>query len=144
MKTPKRYFIFLIGLCLWAAAFAAIVKSGPLPALAQTAPEGGAAVSKEVCLKCHGPYEKLAGAPAAYAAPGGERINPHVYVPHTDREATGVPECTSCHEPHAIPPDAARIKAQPRPDVEWCYTACHHSNDFQPCKNCHKRAGAAE
>jgi hypothetical protein len=136
--------ILFIGLCLSAAAFAVLTKTGPLPVLAQTEPEGGAAVSKEVCLKCHGPYAKLAGAPAAYAAPSGEKINPHVYVPHATREATAVPECTNCHQPHAIPPDAAQIKAQPAPDAQWCYTACHHSNDFQPCKSCHKQAGHAE
>jgi len=134
---------FLMGLCVSVVAVGALsLRAGLLPVLAQTGQGGGAAVSKEVCLKCHGPYERLAGAPAAYAAPSGEKINPHVYVPHASKEAAAIPECTSCHQAHAVPPDAAQIKAQPKADVRWCYTACHHNNDFEPCTNCHKEAGS--
>jgi hypothetical protein len=22
--------------------------------------------------------------------------------------------------------------------VDWCYTTCHHQNNFKPCKECHQ------
>jgi len=124
--------IFLVALCLSALCAWAV--------LAQTTGPAAESASKEACLKCHGPYEKLAGAPVLYALQSGEKINPHVYVPHAAREAKSIPECGNCHQPHAIPPNKARIKGQPKADVQWCYTACHHNNDFEPCKNCHKQA----
>ncbi len=135
MKSAAR--VAFIVLCLSVVAFFAYLKSGAMPLFAQTAPATGA-TAKEACLKCHGPYDKLAGAPAAYAAPSGEKINPHVYVPHSSKEAKAVPECTNCHQPHALPPNKAQIKSQPAPEVQWCFTACHHDNNFQPCQNCHK------
>jgi hypothetical protein len=130
--------IFCICLCLSAAAVIGLPKTGIIPALAQTAEPSGGEVPKETCLNCHGPFDKLAGAAPGYVAPSGEKVNPHVYVPHTSKEAKAVPECTNCHEPHAVPPKPADITAQPKPEVQWCYTACHHKNNFEPCKDCHK------
>jgi len=133
--------IFFIGLCFSVAAFAALPNTGLMPALAQTAAPPGTEFPKDDCLKCHGPFDKLAGETAGYMAPSGEKINPHVYVPHTSREAKAVPECTNCHEPHTVPAKAAKTAAQPKPEVEWCYTTCHHRNNFEPCKDCHKQRG---
>jgi hypothetical protein len=124
--------LYCISLCLSLAAFAALPKTGLVPALAQTTASSGT----EACLKCHGPFDKLAGTAARCLAPSGEKINPHMYVPHASREAH--PQCTNCHEPHPLPPKAADSAAQPKPGVQWCYTACHHKNTFEPCKNCHK------
>ena len=94
------------------------------------------AASKEACLNCHGPFDKLV-ANVNYQAPSGEKITPHRYVPHSAKEAKAIPECSNCHEPHPVPP-AANAAALPKPDVQWCYTACHHKNTFQLCKDCHK------
>jgi hypothetical protein len=93
--------------------------------------------SKETCLTCHGPFDKLA-ASTNYQAPSGEKISPHRYVPHTAKEAKAIPECSNCHALHPVPPTTSGLTALPKPEVQWCYTACHHKNTFQPCKDCHK------
>jgi len=103
----------------------------------QTAPSSPA-VSKEVCLDCHGPFDKLAFATAGYQASSGEKGTPHRYVPHSSREGKAIPGCANCHEPHPVPPPSAGLKALPKGDVQWCYTACHHKNNFVSCKDCHK------
>jgi hypothetical protein len=126
------------GLCLSVIALAVFPGIGYAPVWAQTSPASGNAVSKDACLECHGPFDKLAGVQAGYVAPSGEKINPHVYVPHTSREAKAVPECTNCHRPHGVPPKAGEIAALPKPDTQWCYTTCHHNNNFESCKHCHK------
>jgi len=94
--------------------------------------------SKDVCLNCHGPFDKLAAATSNYKAPSGEVITPHRYVPHDSKEAKGIPECSNCHQPHPAEPTASDLATLPKPDVQWCYTACHHKNNFEPCKDCHK------
>jgi hypothetical protein len=94
------------------------------------------AASKEACLNCHGPFDKLV-ANVNYQAPSGERISPHRYVPHSAKEAKAIPECSNCHEPHPVPA-ASNVATLSKPDVQWCYTTCHHKNTFQPCKDCHK------
>ncbi len=96
-----------------------------------------AASSKDACLACHGPYDKLAAATAGYVAPGGGKITPHRYVPHETKEAKGIPECGNCHQPHPLPP-AASTSATAKPDVQWCFANCHHENNFESCKKCHK------
>jgi hypothetical protein len=101
-------------------------------------PAGAApAAAKDACLNCHGPFDKLV-ANVNYQAPSGEKISPHRYVPHSAKEAKAIPECSNCHEPHPVPPSASNVAALPKPDVQWCYTTCHHKNTFQLCKDCHK------
>lgn len=95
------------------------------------------AASKETCLSCHGLFDKIAASPN-YQAPSGEKISPHRYVPHAVRDAKAIPECSNCHEPHPVPPTTSGLAALPKPEVQWCYTACHHKNTFQLCKDCHK------
>jgi hypothetical protein len=95
------------------------------------------AVSKDMCLACHGPYDKLATATANYVAPSGEKGSPHRFVPHDATAAVNVPECSNCHQPHPIPP-TANMKVTPA-NVDWCFSTCHHQNDFTPCKNCHNQ-----
>jgi hypothetical protein len=136
MKKGSRVFVFAMSTLV--AALIALVLPGLLPIPTQAASAPGTPVSKEACLECHGPFDKLVGAPASFTEPGGEKINPHKYVPHTSREAKAVPECTNCHRPHPVPPKAEKGAAQSKPDVQWCYTTCHHNNNFEPCKNCHK------
>lgn len=83
------------------------------------------------CLKCHGPFEKLAEKTKDYETEFGEKVNPHRYVPHN---STSIVECTECHEPHPIP-----FKANdnmPKPTVDYCYS-CHHMQTFETCSDCH-------
>jgi len=95
--------------------------------------------SRDMCLECHGPFDKLARTVPSYVAPSGEKITPHYYVPHTSKEAKAIPECSNCHQSHPTPPTAADIIAMGKPGVDWCYTTCHHENDFTPCKKCHNK-----
>jgi len=113
------------------AAHAAAASAGA------QASAGASAASKEACLNCHGPFDKLAEK-VNYQAPSGEKVSPHRYVPHSAREAKAIPECSNCHETHPIPPPAKGAASLSKADVQWCYTACHHKNTFQPCKDCHK------
>lgn len=124
----KRRIRFLcIGVFVFSLALGAGVCGSP-----------AAEVSKDMCLGCHGPFDKLAGAAHSYEAPSGEKITPHYYVPHTSKEAKAIPDCNNCHQSHPTPPTAADITAMGKPGVDWCYTTCHHENDFAPCKKCHK------
>jgi len=139
----RRTGILSVFVCASAIAIAVLVNVSILQtrghaATASAQPAGLAnATSKEACLDCHGPFDKLVAA-ANYQAPSGEKITPHRYVPHGAREAKAIPECSNCHEPHPVPPPSTGFVSQSKPDVQWCYTACHHKNTFQPCKDCHK------
>jgi hypothetical protein len=86
------------------------------------------------CLGCHGPYDKLAAATADFKAPSGETVTPHRYVPHADKK--DIPECTECHKPHPVPLEDKSSVIKPD-NVDWCYSSCHHAQNFQPCNNCH-------
>ncbi len=57
--------------------------SASAPQTATSAP----VISKEVCLNCHRPFDKLATASANYVAPSGEKITPHRFVPHNSKDA---------------------------------------------------------
>jgi hypothetical protein len=59
-------------------------------------------------------------------------------VPHSAKDVKAIPGCSNCHEPHPVPLTAGGLTALPQPDVQWCYSACHHKNNFVPCKDCHK------
>jgi hypothetical protein len=138
-KSPFRdLFLFLMAVMI-------ILKVCAMPAGAAAAPAGSSqtaapptAAAKDACLNCHGPFDKLAGASANYAAPSGEKIVPHRFVPHNSKDAKAIPGCNNCHEAHPLPPAANALAALSKPDVQWCYTACHHKNNFVLCKDCHK------
>lgn len=143
--------VFVIILALWlgyaTAPTRALLPSPtavPKPAMAATTipvstatttTSAAPAASKDVCLGCHGPFEKRVGSPANYVAPSGETTSPHRYVPHDSKAAIAIPECTNCHEPHPVPPTSPMVV--PKADVQWCYGACHHTNTLEPCKKCH-------
>jgi hypothetical protein len=86
------------------------------------------------CLACHGSYDKLVEKTATFKTPGGETVTPHQYVPH--KEKTDIPDCTECHIEHPIPLEDKSKVVMPK-NIDWCYTACHHANNLQPCKSCH-------
>jgi hypothetical protein len=140
MKRDVRFASIVIFLFVAAGMVCADVTVLPaVAAAASPSAQPGApapAASKEACLNCHGPFDKLV-ASLNYQAPSGEKITPHRYVPHSAKEAKAIPECSNCHEPHPVPP-ATSTAGLPKPDVQWCYTACHHKNTFQLCKDCHK------
>ena len=94
------------------------------------ADNGGAS---KACLKCHGPFDKLLNAPPSFVAKSGEKVRPHMYVPHDLKE---IPDCGSCHKPHSLPPDKNEIAKLPKPNVDTCFS-CHHTENFTPCKSCH-------
>jgi hypothetical protein len=87
----------------------------------------------ESCLGCHGPFGKLAERTSGYVTEQGEKANPHVYVPH---DSTNIPACDNFHGVHPLPvtPPSNIAKS----NVQYCYSACHHENDFAPCVECHK------
>lgn len=85
------------------------------------------------CLGCHGSFDKIAAATANYETPSGEKTSPHKYVPHEDKK--DIPECTNCHTPHPVPLQSKESVV--KPNIEWCYTSCHHAQNLRPCKDCH-------
>lgn len=116
-----------------AAAEAPSTSSAPQP----TPSTNTTAVSKDMGLDCHGPFNKLAARTSNYVAPSGEKITPHQYVPHDSKDAKAIPQCSNCHQSHPLPPTASDLATLPKPDVQWCYATCHHKNNLTPCKNCH-------
>ncbi len=92
--------------------------------------QNGSGNAENKCLECHGPYEQLASAEPGFAFSPDLKINPHRYVPHDSKE---IPDCTGCHEEHPVPPTEPVKKPT---SVAWCY-ACHHTQDFSDCKQCH-------
>jgi len=96
-----------------------------------TAPATAAGSSKETCLGCHGPFDKLVSASSNYTMPSGEKTSPHRYVPHNSKD---IPECNQCHKPHPVP--LTSKEGLPKADPQWCYT-CHHKGVLQ-CGTCHQ------
>jgi len=88
--------------------------------------------ASENCLSCHGPFDKLAAETSHYLMPSGEKTTPHRYVPH---DGTNVPACELCHERHRIP--LTSKEEITKANIDWCYTGCHHTSNFRPCKECH-------
>jgi hypothetical protein len=84
------------------------------------------------CLKCHGPFEKLAQGTADYVTEWDEKANPHCYVPH---DTVQIVECAECHDTHTIPYQST--PEQRIPDVKYCYS-CHHTESLVTCTECHK------
>jgi hypothetical protein len=111
------------------AAARAVTAQPPLPAAA-AAPDKPKA---ELCLGCHGPFDKLKARTAAYSTPEGEKVNPHLNVPH---KSTNITTCTECHDVHPLPVTGP-VKIA-KASLQYCYAACHHMNDFTPCVQCHK------
>ena len=96
-----------------------------------------APISKDECLNCHGSFDQLAASTANYVAPSGEKTTPHLYIPHRSKEAKAIPECSNCHQPHSVPPTESDRAAFRKPEIDWCYSSCHHENNLKSCKECH-------
>ena len=101
-----------------------LLLSGSLPAQTN---------SKNACLGCHGPFEKIIAGTADYKMQSGDqeiKSNPHRYVPHDSKD---IPECSYCHDPHPVPLTSREGLAKPK--ATWCY-GCHHARVLQ-CGTCH-------
>ena len=98
--------------------------------VAQSLPEKA---QTEFCLRCHGPFDALMKRTVAYVTDQGEKVNPHVYVPH---QAGKITACGECHKVHALP--VIQANSIEKTNLQYCYSACHHENDFTPCTQCHK------
>lgn len=87
----------------------------------------------EFCLGCHGPYEALLALTEGYAHEDGVEANPHISIPHGKDTPSG---CSNCHDVHALPVTAeVEIKEA---NLTYCYSACHHEENFEPCSDCHE------
>jgi hypothetical protein len=114
---------------------AATAPAATTPAATGGAGKPLAASTKDACLACHGPFEKIIAATANYVMPTGEKLSPHRYDPHTSKAVKDIPECINCHKPHPASPTAADIAAMPKPDTGYCY-GCHHAGVLE-CGTCH-------
>ena len=146
----SRVFVLAMSVGLTNLA-AQLLMPAATPMMAAAAPAVPAqysppAASDPECLKCHS-YDDVIAATASYATRRGEKVNPHRYVeagsmkehfgqPHQAIGTEHIPQCINCHTPHPIPPtgpvDRSRI------NVDWCYSSCHHQNDFMRCSMCHQ------
>ena len=107
-----------------------LLLSGPSPATAASTEAGS---SKDACLGCHGPFEKLIAATSDYKMQSGDqeiKSNPHRYVPHKSKD---IPECSNCHKPHPVP--LTSTEGLSKPKAQWCY-GCHHAGVLE-CGICH-------
>ena len=105
-----------------------LLLSGSSPAATTASTEAGS--SKDACLMCHRPFDKLISATANYTMPGGEKTSPHRYVPHDSKD---IPECSNCHKPHPVP--LTSTEGLPKANAKWCY-GCHHTRVLE-CGTCH-------
>jgi predicted CXXCH cytochrome family protein len=119
VRIPRSLFVFI---CLLAAA-------------SPTNPSANTTEGKDVCLGCHGPFDKLTTAPKTYTTESGAKINPHQYVPHDRTDEKSVVDCMNCHKPHPVP--LVSKEGLPKPNMDWCYS-CHHTNEISSCKACHQ------
>jgi len=112
---------------------------------AQTPVPGAAATSKTTCLGCH-EYDRVIAATAGHMMPGGDKLSPHRYVdaksikdpaatPHRVMGVENIPECTNCHTEHPVPYSGTLDRSTLK--VTWCYTTCHHQENFTRCSECH-------
>jgi hypothetical protein len=136
-------FVFLLAVCVAGCSPTAdatgslsqpIATIPPSPTSQPPTSTPTAASGKAACLACHGSFAKLVSAPPAFQTDGFDVVTPHRFIPHESKE---VPECSSCHAAHPLPPVASEIAALPKPNVNWCYSFCHHQYSFTSCKPCH-------
>jgi len=128
----KKYFLLLtIALSLGLGVGTLSLATGAAPQ--DNAKKEDAKVDKAKCLGCHGSFDQLAEKTAQYEAQSGEKTSPHRYIPHAAKK--DIPECTECHTPHPLPiEDKSKVA---KATVDFCYTVCHHTHNFQPCNACH-------
>jgi len=111
---------------------ASVSESAAPEAVSSASTEESTVKDAVYCLKCHGPFEKLAERTKDYVTEWDEKANPHRYVKHNTKN---IVECSECHDPHPIPfQKTAEIR---KPNVDFCYS-CHHAKTLVTCTECHK------
>lgn len=124
----KKKMMVVIALCIFMMVARGLSggQGAPLPA-------AGKAANKDKCLSYHSWDQLSAGAPG-FRSTNGEKVSPHVYVPHKQKDAGGIPDCKNCHVAHPVPltSKAGLMKA----NVEWCFS-CHHTGELKACAQCH-------
>jgi hypothetical protein len=115
-------------------ALVLLAVCGSIALAMQGATKPAEKMTKDKCLGCHGPFEKIAKATENFKTPSEETSTPHRYVPH---ESTDIPECTECHIPHKLLPLPEKSTVEKPKGLDFCYNGCHHARNLQPCKNCH-------
>ncbi|MGV8056739.1 MAG: hypothetical protein AB2L12_01695 [Smithellaceae bacterium] len=114
-----------------------LVLSGYLPEYIKVANAADpAAKYSATCLACHGgSFDKLASKKPTFKVSDDRVVNPHKYIPHNEKKAENVPNCTDCHVKHSIAPmekvDLSKVK------VDSCFLSCHHTQNFERCSTCH-------
>ncbi len=94
----------------------------------------------DFCLGCHSPYEELiALTKDSLVDEEGVTGNPHGYIPHT---STNIIACDACHDVHTLP--VTPLDEIPQASAQYCYRACHHEENFEPCQSCHEDDAAGE
>ena len=120
------------GFALFSGVLVVLLVFGSAEFAAQE-PKPPEKMTKDLCLTCHGPFEKVIEKNVKFKFSEEETINPHRYIPHDGQEAL---ECTECHLPHKIPLEDKSTVVKPN-NVEFCLASCHHMRNFQPCTACH-------
>jgi|WetSurSiteA1Bulk_404760.scaffolds.fasta_scaffold47793_2 hypothetical protein len=115
-------------------ALVVLAVFGSIALATQEAKKPAEKITKDMCLGCHGPYEKIIKATENFKTPNGDASTPHRYVPHDSKD---IPECTECHVPHGLTPLPEKSTVEKPKDVQFCYDGCHHMRNLQSCKNCH-------
>jgi len=130
------------GRALWGLFIIALVLGSYLCDIRNIAVAADKVTGPAVCLPCHGgSFDKLAEKKPYYKSDSG-MVNPHQFIPHNEKKAENVPNCTDCHTVHPNPPkekiDLSKV------NIESCYLGCHHNQTFQRCDDCHKNAKKSE
>ena len=110
---------------------------GTKPAATTSTSVAASASASKACLKCH-PWDKVIAGSTGYATPEGDKVNPHIYVPHDSKAEADIPDCLKCHTAHAVSPMPKKGDIDlKKVSVKWCYDACHHEKNFVKCDKCH-------
>lgn len=112
------------------ATSAASTDGGSSASQANTLVETDDPASME-CLKCHGPFAKLAARTEDFLTEWDEKVNPHIYVPHDKKT---IVDCLDCHAAHPVPVTSGMKVTQAK--LQYCYS-CHHTESFESCTDCH-------
>ncbi len=131
----RKFFLFLTVTILTLALGTFALSTGAETQENAAAEKPDPKEQTKTCLACHGPFDELAKSTAEYTTPSEEQTTPHMYVPHEEPVEANINDCTNCHTPHPIPPDSSEDVA--KPNVDWCYTNCHHAYNLSPCSDCH-------
>lgn len=92
-------------------------------------------VDDKFCLRdgCH-TRDEIVTALDGYVTADGMNVNPHEQTISSDAKGRENPhqmdgetvQCATCHTAH-----------RPSAEIRYCYDACHHTETFEACSDCH-------